>query len=541
MVLHTMKNIILAAFLLLLTACQSMDTKPEPPIAKKLPKELLIHGDTRIDNYYWLNERDNPEVIEYLKAENAYTDDVMSDTKALQDSLFNEIVGRIKKEDISVPYKDNHYFYYIRYNENSEYPIYCRKKESMDAVEEIILDVNDEAKDHEYFQVSGITISPDNKIAAYGVDTISRRIYTIHFKNLETGETLSQKIQNTTGKATWANDNNTVFYTRKNTKTLRYERVMKHYLDAPETLHEVYYEADETFYTGVTKSRSKKYIIIFSESTTTTEFRYLNANEPDGEFQLFHPRETDHEYSISHINNKFIIRTNMDNATNFKLMETPEDKTGKENWKEVIPHRKDVFIESFQNFQHYLVLEERKNGQSHLRIIHTAQQKEHYVPFEEEAYTVWISINPEINTDLLRFNYTSLTTPISTFDYNMKTGEKTLLKQQEVLGGFHVSDYQSERHYVTARDGAKIPVSLVYKKGIKLDGDNPLLLYGYGSYGHTVDPYFSSVRLSLLNRGIVFVIAHIRGGQMMGRQWYEEGKMLNKKNTFHDFIDCAEY
>ncbi len=509
------------------------------PECKKIKKELTIHNDTRIDNYYWLNDRENPEVISYLEAENAYKKAKLSHTEKLQDKIYNEIVGRIKQTDQSVPYQDNGYFYITRFNEGQEYPIHSRKKGNLEAEEEIMLDVNELAKPFEYYNVAGRSVSPDNKILAYGEDTLSRRIYTLRFKNLETGKMYDDVIQNTTGGATWANDNKTIFYSRKD-ETLRSYKIFKHVLgtDAAKD-EEIYHEKDETFGTYVWKSKSKKYLIIGSFQTLSSEYRILNADTPNGEFKIFQPRERKLEYSISHFDDKFYIKTNLD-AKNFRLMETPEDKTGKENWKEVVAHRDDVLLEGMEIFKDFMVLEERINGITELRI-RPWKGDEHYIKFEEDAHLIYSSVNRDFDTDVLRFGYTSMTTPSSTFDYNMRTKEKTLMKEQEVVGDFDKNNYASERLFATVRDGVKVPISLVYKKGVKRDGSNPFLLYAYGSYGNSMDPYFSSVRLSLLDRGFVFAIAHIRGGEEMGRHWYEDGKLLNKKNTFFDFIDCAEF
>lgn len=514
--------------------------KIKPPAAEKIKKELTIHGHTRIDNYYWLQERENPKVMEYLKAENEYKEAVMKHTEDFQKKIYDEIVGRIKQEDQSVPYKKNGYYYYKRYETGKEYPVHCRKKESMEGKEEILLNVNEMAKGYKFYRVTGLTVSTDNKMLAYGVDTVSRRKYTIHFKNLETGETLGDKIPNTTGRAAWANDNKTVFYPLKD-ETLRPYKILKHYLGKPvESDKEVYLEKDKTFSTYVYKSRSEKYIIIESSHTLSSEFRFLDANQPDGEFSIIQPREKDHEYSVEHFKDKFYIRTNW-KAKNFRLMETSVDKTTKENWTEVIPHSEKVLLEQFEIFKDYLVLMERKDGLIHLRVIKWEDKSEHYLDFGEETYFAYIAYNPEMDTFLLRYGYSSLTTPFSTFDYDMNTRSKKLLKQEEVVGDFSPSNYHAERHYATARDNARVPISLVYRKGLKKNGDNPLLLHGYGSYGSSMDPYFRSSRLSLLDRGFVYVIAHIRGGQEMGRYWYEEGKLLKKKNTFADFIDCAKY
>jgi oligopeptidase B len=531
---------IILVLLSIVSGCKKGPTA-EPPVAEIIPKELTIHGDTRVDNYYWLNQRENPKVIEYLEAENAYKDAVMKHTEPLQEKLFNEIIGRIKKTDISVPYKDNGYYYYSRYEEGGEYPIYCRKKGSLEAEEEILLNVNEMAKGYDYYSVAGHSVSTNNKLIAFGVDTVSRRKYTIYFKDLTTGELLPDKIPVTSGRATWANDNKTVFYAAKDETTLRSYKIMRHVLDTDVSQDsEVYEEKDVTFSTYVGKTKSKKYIIIASSHTLSDEYRFVDADQPMGQFKVIQSRERGLEYSVDHYKDKFYIRTNYE-AKNFRLMETPISKTTKENWKVVIPHREDVLLGGFEIFKDFLVVSERIKGLPNIRIIKWEDKSEHYLDFGEETYSAGISMNPEFDTDLLRYNYTSFTTPSSVFDYNMNTREKTLLKQQEVLGGFDSSNYHAERHYATARDGTKVPISLVYRKGLEKNGDNPLLLYGYGSYGSTMSASFRSDRLSLLDRGFVFAMAHIRGGSEMGRYWYEEGKLLNKKNTFTDFIDCAEY
>ncbi len=511
-----------------------------PPIAKKIPKELTIHGQTRVDNYYWLNQREDSAVIAYLKAENSYTNAVMKDTEGLQEKIYNEIVGRIGQTDMSVPYYTEGYYYYSRYEEGKEYPIYCRKKENLEAAEEIMLNVNELAQGYEYFHVSGITVSPDNKMIAYGVDTVSRRLYTIHFKNLETGETLEESIANTNGAAYWADDNRTVFYAQKNLQTLRPEKIFRYKILNNRKADMIFYEQDETYAVNVYKSRSKKYIIINSNTTLSDEYQILSSDTPEGKFRMFQPRVQGLEYSIGHYKDKFYIRTNL-NAKNFRLMETSVNATTKENWKEVIPHREDVLLEGFLNFDRYMVIEERIKGNTNLRIIEMGGGKEHYIKFEEQVYTAWLSVNPEFASEKLRLGYSSLTTPTTTYDYDMNTREMILLKREKVIGGHNPDDYQSERLYAKAGDGKEVPISLVYKKGTRLDGSAPLLLYGYGSYGNTIDPYFGIARLSLLDRGFIYAIAHIRGGQFLGRDWYEDGKLLNKKNTFTDFIACAQY
>jgi oligopeptidase B len=511
------------------------------PVAKKLTKELSIHGDTRIDNYYWLNNREDQEVINYLNDENAYTKAILKSTEGFQEDLFQEMKSRIKETDESVPYKMNGYFYYTRYEEGKEYPIYCRKKGTLESNEEILLDVNVMAEGYEYFQVSGLGVSPNNKLLSYGVDTVSRRMYTLYIKNLETGEIFDDKIPVTTGYATWANDNKTLFYTKKDEVTLRSDKIFKHILgDLADLDQEVYSEDDETFDVGVWKSKSNKYIMIASSSTMSDEYRFISADKPNSEFKIIQKRERGLEYSVSHFGDHFYIKTNLD-AKNFRLMKTSVKKTEKENWEELIAHRDKVFLEGIELFKDYLVVEEREQGLSKLRIINWKTKDEHYMSFDEDVYMAYISTNLEFDSELLRFGYTSMTTPKSTFDYNMVTREKELKKQQEVVGGYNAEEYETKRLWAIADDGAKIPMSIVYKKGIKLDGTNPTLLYAYGSYGATMDPYFSTVRLSLLDRGFVYALAHIRGGQYLGRQWYEDGKLLKKINTFSDFNDCAEY
>jgi len=514
------------------------NSKIPTPLADKKPKELTIHGDTRMDPYYWLNERENPEVIDYLTAENQYLDTMMSHASGFREKLYNELVGRIKQTDMSVPYKENGYYYITRYEEGQEYAIHSRRKGTMDAPEEIMLDVNQLAQGHDYYAVGGRSVSSNNKLLVYAEDTLSRRIYTLRFKDLASGEMLPDIIPNTGGSATWAEDNKTVFYATKDT-TLREYRIWKHTIGTPASKDElVFEEKDETYGTFVYKTKSKKYIVIGSYSTVSQEYRFLDATKPDGDFSIFQERKRGLEYSIEHYNDIWYVRTNKD-AKNFRLMKTPVQSTGEDNWTEVIPNRTDVLLEGMEVFKDYLVLSERKAGITQLRII-PSKGDEHYIDFGEKAYVAFVAMNPEFDTDILRFNYQSMTTPNTTYDYNMYTKEKILLKQQEVLGGFDAADYRSERIMVKTRDGVDVPVSIVYHKDTPLDGTSPCLLYGYGSYGASMDPAFSMTRLSLLNRGFVYAIAHIRGGEEMGRQWYEDGKLLNKKNTFTDFIDCGK-
>ncbi|MDP4207805.1 MAG: S9 family peptidase [Bacteroidota bacterium] len=511
-----------------------------PPVAKKIKKELIAHNDVRIDEYYWLNQREDPEVISYLNAENAYTEAELADIKDLRENLFNEMIARIKQTDESVPYKIRGYYYYSRFEEGKEYPIFCRKNGDLSAPEEILIDVNELAKGHSYCHVGGLNISPDNNLLTYGIDTVSRRLYTIRIKDLTTGLTYEDTIPGTNGDTAWANDNKTLFYTLKNDETLREEKVQKHELGSKVDEDElVFFEEDDTFDVGVFKSKSQQYILISSSSTVSDEYQFVDANTPNTPFKIIQSRERDHEYSVDHFGDKFYIRTNL-NAPNFRLMETSVNLTNKENWKEVLPHRPDVLLDGFEIFRNYLVVAERKDATNQLRVIRWNDMTEHYIHFDEEVYEAAIDSNPDFDSEELRIQYSSLTLPNSVYDYNMANRERKLLKRQEVLGSFNPEDYEAKRLFATASDGTQIPISLVYRKGLELNGNNPALLYGYGSYGISMDPYFSSVRLSLLDRGFVYAIAHIRGGQELGRQWYEDGKLLKKKNTFTDFIACAE-
>jgi len=514
-----------------------------PPVAKKKPKKLKIHNDVRIDNYYWLNDKENPEVIDYLNAENAYTKEIMSSTEDFQKSLFEEMKGRIKEDDTSVPYKLNGYWYISRFEIGKDYPIYSRKKDVLDAPEELLFDCNIMAKGHSYFNLGSISISPDNTLASFSIDTVSRRQYTIQIKNLITGEIYPDKIVNTTGSATWANDNITLFYSMKDEVTLRSNNILKHKLHT-DTVKDVivFHENDETFNTFVYKTKSRKYIVIGSSSTLTSEYRFLNADTPDKKFKIFQKRVRKLDYSIAHYNDCFYVISNGEGATNFKLLKVGENHTQKEFWEEVLPHRDHVLIEDIEIFKDYLVVNERENGLNNLRIMSWDQKEDYYLPFECETYTAYIGNNPDFDSNVLRYGYNSLTSPSAVIDYNFKTKQKEIKKEQAVLGGdFNKNDYESHRIWATARDGEQIPISIVYKKGIVLNGENPLLLHAYGSYGSTIDPSFSSIRLSLLNRGFIYAIAHIRGGEYLGRQWYENGKLLTKLNTFYDFIDCSKH
>ncbi|MGE5942846.1 MAG: S9 family peptidase [Flavobacteriales bacterium] len=515
----------------------------QPPIAKKKPKKLIVHNDERIDNYYWLNDKENTEVIDYLNAENAYTKQIMQHTEGFQKALFEEMKGRIKEDDTTVPYKLNGYWYITRYETGKDYPIYIRKKESLDAPEELLFDCNKLAEGLAYFNLGSISVSPDNTLASFSTDILGRRQYTIQIKNLITGEIYSDEILNTTGGSTWANDSKTLFYSMKEEVTLRSFKIFKHklYTDSKEDI-EVFHEKDETYNTFVYKTKSKKYIVIGSSSTLTSEYRFVNADTPDESFKIFQKRKRELDYSIAHYNDSFYVIANCDGATNFKLLKTPEELTEKKYWKDVIPHRDHVLIEDIEIFKDYLVVNERENGLNNLRIMSWDNQEDYYLPFESETYTAYIGNNPDFDSAVLRYGYNSLTSPSAVVDYNFKTKQSEIMKEQEVLGGtFKKENYISKRVWATARDGSKVPISLVYKKDTKLDGSSPLLQYGYGSYGSTIDPSFSSLRLSLLDRGFIYAIAHVRGGEYLGREWYENGKLLSKKNTFYDFIDCSKY
>lgn len=513
------------------------------PRAKKIKKELVAHEDIRTDEYYWLCERDNPEVIGYLEEENSYCDFVMKDTEELQKELFEEMKARYKEDDESLPYFFNEYWYVTRYRKGEEYPVFERKYLTLTAETESLLDVNVLAKGHDFYNVGGVSISPNNLLMAYSEDITGRRIYSIYIQDLKTKKNYHEKIENTTGKIVWANDNEHFFYIRKN-ESLRAYQIFRHRLGtSQEEDIMVFHEKDEAFDVSVFKTKSLKYIFIGSSSTVSDEYRFIPADDVFAQWKVIQPREEGLEYAVEHYADKFYILTNEAGATNFKLIKTPVTHTEKKYWEEIVSHREDVLLESFEIFKNYLVLEERKEGLLSLKIFDNKNEKSWYLPFDEPTYTAYIGMNLEFDTDVLRYGYTSLTTPSSTYEYNMKTKTTQLLKQQEVLGGdFSSENYISERVWAISREGnAKIPISLVYHKDTPKNKDTPLLLYGYGSYGHTVDASFSSVRLSLLDRGFIYAIAHIRGGEYLGRKWYEEGKMLKKKNTFNDFIDAAQF
>nr|WP_233268415.1 S9 family peptidase [Cellulophaga sp. L1A9] len=513
------------------------------PVAKKMPKSLEIHGDTRIDDYYWLNDREDEEVLAYLNEEKSYYEKMMQHTVSFQNTLFDEMKSRIKEDDSSVPYRQNGYWYSTRYELGKEYPIYSRKADMDNAISKELFDCNTMAEGFDYFKLGGIAVSPNNELAVFGVDNVSRREYTLKIKNLTTGEVYDDIIEQTTGGAVWAGDNKTFFYSKKDPITLRSDKIYKHVLGtaaADDTM--VYHEEDETYDCFVYKTKSKKYIIIGSTSTLTTEYRFINSDAPDSNFTIFSERERGVEYSLAHYKDDFYILTNKDDATNFKLMKTSEHKTNSKYWEDFIAHRSDVLLEDIEIFKEFYVISERENGLAKIKIVRWDSNESYFLPFHDETYTAYVSTNPDFDTEVMRYGYNSLTTPSSVIDFNMRTKEKDIKKEQEVLGGkFHKENYTSERIWATARDGVKIPMSVVYHKDTKLDGSSPLLQYGYGSYGYTLDPNFSTVRLSLLDRGFIYVIAHVRGSEYLGRQWYEDGKLLKKQHSFTDFIDCSKY
>jgi oligopeptidase B len=520
-----------------------MSELPNAPLAKQIPKNLTIHDDVRVDEFYWLNDRENPEVIDYLNKENDYYNAHTAHTKDFQVCLFEEMKSRIKEDDSSVPYKYNGYWYITKFEKGKDYPIYIRKKESLTASEELLFDCNEMAKGHSYFRLVGLNISPNNHIISYGIDTTGRRQYKLQIKDLKTDKVFKEEISNTTGGSTWANDNKTLFYTLKDETTLRSESIYKHLLNTDSKLDElVYKELDDTFGVSVYKTKSKKYLVIGSFSTLTTEYQILNADTPNGDFKIFQARTRGLEYGISHYNSDFYIVSNADGAKNFKLSKTPDSHTQKEYWVDVIPHRESVLLEDIEIFKDFLVISERENGLNQIKISRWDGTDSYYLPFESETYTAYTLSNIDFDTNILRYGYQSLTTPSSVIDFDMLTKSKTVKKEQEVLGGkFKKENYTSERVWASSSDGTKIPISIVRHVNTKKTADTPLLLYAYGSYGYTIDPSFSTVRMSLLDRGFIFAIAHVRGGEYLGRQWYEDGKLFKKKNTFLDFIACSKF
>jgi len=511
-------------------------------MAPRRPHELVAHGEARLDDYYWLRERSSPDVLAYLQAENEYTSAMMAETASLRSELYQEIVGRIKQDDSSVPVFTRGYYYYRRVEKGRQYAVHCRRRGSLEAPEELVLDVNAVAAGHEYCAVRGLGVSSSAMLLAFAVDTVGRRKYTIRIKDLATGDLLPDRIPEVTGNLVWAADGRTIFYTRQDPKTLRSSRVFRHTLGtdpADDTL--IFEETDETFRVMVGRSKSRRFLLIASRQTVSTEYRYLDSSDPLGEWRIVAPRERNHEYEVDHIGDRFIISTNRE-ATNFRLMQAPESDPGVARWQELVPHRDNVYLQDAELFDEYLVLTERRHGLSHIRIIPwDGRHAEHEIAFDEPAYVVRVGDNPEPDVTTLRFVYTSLRTPWSVYDYDMYSRERTLLKRTTVLGGFDPHDYVTERLMAPAPDSALVPISLVRRTGTQLDGESPLMLYGYGAYGLSTEPWFRSERLSLLDRGFIFAIAHVRGGQEMGRQWYENGRLLKKQSTFSDFIACAEH
>ncbi|MDI9356296.1 MAG: S9 family peptidase [Chitinophagaceae bacterium] len=515
-----------------------------PPSAKKVSREFVNHGIKRVDNYYWMRERDSKDVLEYLKSENTYREEVFGYTKPFEDSLFQEMKKRIKEDDESVPLFQEGYYYIERYITNGEYPIYVRKKGSIDAPDELLLDGNKRGDGKSFYDIGELDVSLNQKILAYAEDTIGRRFYDIYFKDLETNEEIQDCIPHTTGNFVWLNDNKTIIYTKQDPNTLRSYEVYAHTIGTSfEKDRKIFGEGDETFNVFVDKSKSSQYIFIHSESTLTDDVFVIPADVKNEEMmipQLIARRDVGHKYSVEHFGEYFYILTNSDSALNYRLVRVPI-KNLTAPWEEIISHRKDCLLEDIEVFRDYFVLSEKKDGLSKLRVKSWDGKEDYYIETSDPAYNISISDNVEINTSVLRYEYTSLTTPYTVYDIDLKTKKEEIKKRSHVLGSFKPEDYVSERIYVNARDGVKIPMSIVYKKGIKKDNSNPALIYGYGAYGIATEPSFSSKRLSLLERGFIFAIAHIRGGEDLGRQWYEDGKLLKKKNTFYDFIDCSEY
>lgn len=510
----------------------------QEPVAEKIPTKLKKHGDVRIDNYYWMKNKSDPKLVEYLKAENAYREEILKDTKPMQEKLYQEMRARIKEDDQSAPYKSRDYLYYNKTLKGQEYPIYCRKKITADAKEEVILDVNELGKGVDSIHISYPAIHFDQNIMAYGVDTKGDRIFTIYFKDLSTGKLLDQKIEHVTENYTWAESGKILFYAKHDPKTLRANKIYRY--DLEKNTHTfIYEEKDEKYEAAVYKTPSRSYIYITSNSTLSSEVRFASAKDPAAKFKIIAPREKNFEYSVLDSGDKFYVRTNW-NAKNFKIMQAEVANPEKKNWKDFIQHRADVFIDGFDAFKDQLVLSERSNGLTQINIIKFADKSSTYISFPDPAYTVSLAENFEFDTNKVRYNFESMNRPESVYDFDIGKKESTLLKEKEIPG-YDSKEYVSERVFAPAKDGSKIPVSIVYKKGLKKDSSAPLFVYGYGSYGISSDPYFSANRINLLNRGFVFAIIHVRGGSEMGRSWYEDGKFFKKKNTFTDFIDGTEF
>ncbi|MBN1481377.1 S9 family peptidase [candidate division KSB1 bacterium] len=513
--------------------------EPKAPIATKIPHKIYTHGHERIDNYFWLRERENQQVLDYLAAENVYREKVMAPFQKFEEKLFDEIRGRIKEDDSTAPAKRGHYWYYQRYEKGQEYPLYCRKKGSLDGEEEVLLDVNELAQNQAYCRVSGLKTSPNHAILSYAVDFVGRRFYNIRLKDLTTGEYLADEIHDVTDNFVWANDNKTLFYARQHPETLRSEKIYRYKLGQQQD-ELVYFEEDETFDTSVGKTLSEQYVTIFNESTLQTEFLILDADSPDDQFTLYLAREPEHEYYISHGGDCWYILTNK-NAKNFKIVQTPEAHREYEFWHDVVPHNDAVLLRDLTVFRNYLVIEEMSTALPHIRIIDRQTGDSFYIDCNEPVYVTYVETNLEYDTDVLRYSFESLKTPESIFDYNMRLREQQLVKQQMVLGGFDSNNYATERLWVGAGDGVEIPMSLLYRKDLQKNSANPALIQGYGSYGISRLPYFNSKYFSLVDRGFIIAIAHVRGGSEMGRSWYENGRQVLKKNTFTDFIDCTTY
>lgn len=544
--MQLMKGMIVCASIFFLNGCSHNKEMIKPPVAEKRAHDVGMHGDKRNDEYYWLEgyfrkNADSTKVVNYLKAENKYRDTMLADIRGLRDTLFNEMKGRIKEDDQSVPVFHNGYYYYRRYEKGSEYPVICRKKNNLASPEIVLLNINEMAEGLEYYECDSYEVSPDNKLLAFAVDTLSRRQFTIYIKNLETGEIYKDAMYPSAESMAWANDSKHLFYISNNPETLLSEKVKRHIVGHSGADDEVVYEEkDKSNYLRLHKTTSDKVITVRSEATLSAEMWFLDADKPTEKFKVLQPRMKDVLYDAVEQNGKFLIFTNLE-AKNFRVMEAPVDHPGVENWKEVIKHNPQVLIEDIHPFKNHFVVTQRKNGLVEMLIRNITTNEEHLLDFGEASYSAEAELNPEYNTTVLRYSFTSLRTPASEFDYDLNTKEKTLLKEQVVVGGYNKEDYITERLFATASDGKKVPVSIVYKKGFKRDGTSPLWLVGYGAYGHSSDPYFSSTRLSLLDRGFAYAVAHIRGGEELGREWYEDGRLLNKKNTFTDFIAVAEF
>ena len=510
---------------------------PQPPMAEKKPKTTKIHGVTLIDDFFWLREKTNPAVMAHLQAENTYAETAMKPTEALQETLYKEMLSHIKQTDTNVPYRWGNHFYYTRTEEGKQYPIFCRKKGSLEATEEIVLDLNEMAKGQKFMSIGAFVPSDDGNLLAYTTDNIGYRQFTLHIKDLRNGQLFPERIERVNGIA-WANDNKTFFYVTEDQVTKRHDKFFRHVLGTDKS-DLVYEEKDELFDIGLGRSRDQKVIFVEAFSKTSTEARYLPADKPNAELKVILPREPEHEYDVDHRNNLFYIRTNK-GAKNFRIVTAPVSDPSEKNWKEFVAYRPAIKVDGISLFADHAVLSEWENGLQQLEVIDFKTDKRHRVKFPEPVYSVGLTSNREFNTSVVRYGYNSLVTPYSVFDYDMKTGKATLLKQTEVPGGFDRTNYSSDRVFATASDGTKIPISIVYRKGVKLDGTAPLLLYGYGSYGASIPPTFSSSRLSLLDRGVVFAIGHIRGGGELGEEWRQAGRMMKKMNTFTDFIACAE-